>query len=220
MLTPQQIEDEIFFWLGQQEKEHMLFMMQGLQDIPLQHEAARLFRLYEDADKKRSAPALLGLVGASQALKQAAFQASSERWIGWLMPLFYEHMIQEIAYAMARIKRDVLPRDVTSFWAKERSDASILTAKGLDPTETKLSLQAMRNHALLRDLSVASRRMSHGNLAANVFQATTMLNGLLDSAELAKAKKIVHPLLIQHEVREGKKAEVVLQSLMHTQPQG
>lgn len=213
MLKPPQIEDEIFFWLGQQEREHMFFMVLGTQEAMLRSEATRLLQAYEDAAQRRDARALLALAPSSQALKQNAFQAASQQWVGWLYPSIYEHMISEINYALARIHRDVSVREITCFWAKERSDVAITTAKLLDPIETQLTMQGMRHHALLRDLYAACRRPSMGNLSANVYQATAALDGYLESSELAKAKKVIHPMLAQHELREGKRGETVLQTL-------
>lgn len=212
MPTQQQIEDEVLFWLGQQEKEHLYFMMLGVVEPAIRNEAVRLFQAYEEASQKRDVRTLLALAPASQALKQSAMQAASERWIGWLYPSLYQHMIQEIDFALLQTRRDLSPREIACFWAKERSDVGIVVAKLFDPVEAQLSAQAMRYHVQLRDLYAACRRPSMGNLSANVLQATSALNRMLEATDFLQIKNIIHPMLNQHEIREGQRAETTLRN--------
>ena len=225
MLTQAQIDDEILFWLGQQEREHMLFLAMGIQDPALHAEATRLLRAYEEAAQRRDIRGLLALAPSSQALKKAVLQAAKERWVGWLYPSFVEHMMEEIDYALARTRRDLLPRDIACFWAKERSETAGVVAKWLDPTETQLATQALRHPPILRGIFAACRKPSTWAVPLNAIQAMTSLertnaslNRLLESPELAKSKNIIHPLWMQHELREGQRAQMVLQNLYAPPP--
>lgn len=220
MLTQAQIDDEILFWLGQQEREHMFFLVLGLQDPALQTEATRLLRAYEEAAHRRDVRALLVLAPSSQALKKAVLQAAQERWVGWLYPSFVEHMMEEIDYALARTRRDLLPRDITCFWAKERSETASTAAKWLDSTETQLTTQALRHPPILRGIFAACRKPSTWAVPLNALQAMTSLertnaslNRLLESTGLAKSKNIIHPLWMQHELREGQRAQATMQGI-------
>lgn len=216
MPTQAQIDDEILFWLGQQEREHMMLMVLGVQEPNIRAEALKLHQTYEAAAARQDTRTLLTLTGPSQALKRAAQQAATTGWIGFLYPGLYGHMIDEVDYALKRAAGQMTPRDATCFWAKERAELAIVTAKLLDPSETEMTKTAMQHHVNLRDLQNACRRPSMDGLSTRaLLQAVTALDRF-EEGDVPRAKNIIPPMLAAHELREGRRAEAILAAMSRT----
>lgn len=219
MLPPQSV-DEALFWLGQQEKEHLYFLTIGLEESPMRQEALRLYRAYDAAAAAGDADALLGLAPPSQDLKRRAYDATLARWTGFWQPAFYKHCVDEVDRALKRIAFKVPPRDLAQGWALERSEVASMVAKSLDAPETAAAAEATQRGAALRGLAAAAKRPSSGDVAPNVYAAVSGLNGFLDALSSRKPRWNLHPLLLAHELREGKRAEGELVRLSLAGPAG
>ena len=213
MTTPAIIQDEALFWLGQQDQEHMVFMVLGIEEAGIRNEARRLAAAYEAAAGARDMRQLLAIAQPSQALKRRALDASRAGWVGWLYPSLIDHMIYEIDHALDRMRRPLDPRAATCFWAREREGAAAVTAKLLDPVETVAAAEATRHAAALRDLAAACRRPSMGDLSRSVLGATNALARYVDRTVAARPASILNPLLVQHETREGQRSEAQLAAI-------
>lgn len=203
MPTPQQIRDDILFWLGSQEREHMLFMVAGLVDNNLKAQAQALYDAYTQAAQAGNTDQLVALASQSQALKRTALEASKTGWIGWLFPSFYEHIIYEIDYALARISRDLTPEEEACFWTKERAGDLAVSAHLLDPTEHKFIEEALKQEAKFAKLSSQCQNPLTASYVQMVRDAAIETDTLLATAATQKPKSVVHPILLEHVKREG-----------------
>lgn len=210
MVTLEQARDEALFWLGQQDKEHLMLTALGVELGSVRQEALRLASAYETAAAAGDVPALVQIAKASQAVKRAALEGARAGWVGWLYPSLVEHMIEETDHALLRMHRTVDPRHTVAFWAKERSSAAGAAARYLDPQIGGASTKLYNYHAQLRDLHAAAMRPSAGNVAQNVLNFTVPLDRHLERTVQERLESIAHPMLLAHELREGALAEAML----------
>lgn len=224
-MTPQQVQDEALFWLGSQDREHMLFLKLGMDPAAsngMQAEASRLHAAYEDANRRRDISALLALSTPSQALKRTAYDASRQKWIGWLFPLFYDHTRREIDYALTRIhrgsQRPLSPQEEICFWTQIGAEHAAMTAQLLDPTE-KLAMQlAMREYTKMDQLHTSCAGQIMPSLLALTTRSAKELDSFFTTAEKAKLKSVIHPVLVAHIVREGRRFVQTMQALSNGPP--
>lgn len=196
------------FWLGQQDREHMVLVAMGVHEAAIRAEAARLVTAYEAAAAAGDVSALVQIASHAQEVKRRALEAARKGWIGFLYPSLLEHMIEEIDQALLQIRRDVEPRHIVAFWSRERSGAAGAMTRLFDPAESGAASEALRYHAALRDLHAAAKKPSSGNIASSVLAFTVPLDRFLLRAP--DKQSIAHPMLVQHELREGLRAEQIL----------
>ena len=218
MVTLEQARDEALFWLGQQDKEHLMLTALGVELGSVRQEALRLASAYETAAAAGDVPALVQIAKASQAVKRAALEGARAGWVGWLYPSLLEHMIEETDHALLRMHRTVDPRHTVAFWAKERSSAAGAAARYLDPSVGGASTKLYNYHAQLRDLHAAAKRPSAGNVAENVLNFTVPFDRLLQESMQKRLETVAHPMLLAHELREGALAEAMLADLVPSRP--
>ena len=230
MPTPEQIQDDILFWLGTQDREHMLFMKLGIDPGSagaLYAETARLHAAYEAAARTQNIPELLRLSGPSQALKQMAYAESQRRWIGWLFPVFYDHIRREIDYALTRLQRPISVQEEICFWTQIGAEHAVMAAHLLDPTEQQAFRSAMQEHMkmdnlhkscaaqIMPSMQALTRRMNPGEagMVALTERAAKELDVFFTTAEKAKFKSVIHPTLAAHIVREGRRFVQTMQAM-------
>ena len=217
MPDPSFARDEALFWLGQQDREHMHFLFHGIEEPSIREEAARLAKAYEAAAKALDARQLLAVARPAQALKTRALEATRAGWTGSLYPSMIEHMWLEVDHAIARMSRPFTSREIAWFWVREREGVAHSVAKLLDPSEGAASAEGMRHAAALRDLGAACRRSLHrpdvGDPTLSVLGATAALARYVDKTTARRPASILHPAWLQHEAREGQRAEAQLLAL-------
>lgn len=216
MTTPQQVQNDILFWLGSQDREHMLFLNLGIDAGaagPLKVEAGRLQAAYENAARTQNIQEILRLSGPSQALKKAAFAESQRRWIGWLFPVFYDHIRREIDYALTRIERTLSAQEEICFWTQIGAEHAVMAAHLLDPTEVVAFRGAMNEHAKMDGLHKSCATQIMPSLIALTERSARELDVFFTVAEKANFKSVIHPTLAAHIVREGRRFVQTMQTL-------
>ena len=208
MPTPQQIQNDILFWLGSQDREHMTFLNLGIDPSAagsLKTEAARLQAAYENAARTQNVQEMLRLSGPSQALKRAAYTESQKRWIGWLFPVFYDHIRREIDYALTRIQRPLSAQEEICFWTQIGAEHAVMAAHLLDPTEARAFQEAMNQYAKMDNLHKSCASQIMPSMVALTERSARELNRFFTTAERANLKSVIHPTLAAHIVREGRR---------------
>lgn len=210
MPTPAQAREEALFWLGQQDREHMVLVAMAVHEAAIRAEAARLVSAYEAAAAAGDVTALVQIATRAQEVKRGALELARKGWVGFLYPSLLEHMNEEVDHALMKIRRDVEPRHQVMFWSKERSGAAGAMGRLFDPAESGAASEALRYHAALRDLHAAAKKPSSGNVAPSVLAFTVPLDRFLLRTTEKQIASIAHPMLVQHELREGLVAEQAL----------
>ena len=212
MPTEQQIRDDVHFWLGDQDREHNLFFALGVEEPGLRAEAQRLYEAYEGARQRGSIDELLALSGPSQDLKQRLIEASRNRWIGWLFPIFYEHVKREIDYALTRMQRDLTAQEELCFWTQIGAEHAAMAAQLLDPTEHDAVLEGFRQAGNFTQLHDACQQQVMPAFVEMTRRAAAELDTYAKIAASGQVKSVIHPVLAQHIIREGQRFLQLLNS--------
>lgn len=209
MPTEQQIRDDVHFWLGDQDREHNLFFALGVEEPGFRAEAQRLYEAYTVAQQRAqqtgSVDELLAIAPASQDLKHRLFEASKNRWIGWLYPLFYDHVRREIDYALTRVQRDLTPQEELCFWTQIGAEHAAMAAQLLDPTEHEAVLEGFNQAGNLTKLHDACQQQVMPSFVELTRRAATDLDTYAKIAASGAVKSVIHPTLAQHIIREGQR---------------
>ena len=205
-LSQAQIEDEIRFWVLDQDREHQLFYHLGIEEPSLKAEAARLHEAYEDAKRRDDLAAAMATLDASQAFKQRALAASRAGWIGWLFPLFYDHTFAELEVMRLRIAPGgIQPRGEICAVDRFNADHVAFAAHLADPSERALIEAAGPTALAAADLVTGCAAETYASLLAlsrrNAADVDTLFSGL----DLKAHETVIHPALAAHVVREGKR---------------
>ena len=208
--------EDILFWLGSQDREHNLFLKLGIDpnSAPQLHaEATRLHAAYENAARTQNIPELLRLSGPSQELKRAAYAMSQQRWIGWLFPVFYDHIRREIDYALTRIQRPITPQEEICFWTQIGAEHAAMAAHLLDPTEMIPFQQAMNQYAKMDGLHKSCANQIVPSMQTLTERAARELDAFFTNTKLLKPKSVIHPVLQEHIIREGRRFVQTMQAM-------
>ena len=195
----------------------MLFLKLGMDPTAsngMQTEASRLHAAYEKAAQAGDTRALMNLSGPSQALKQAAYTTSQQKWIGWLFPVFYDHTRREIDYALTRIRRNLTPTEEICFWTQIGAEHAVMAAQLLDPTERAAINAAMQQYMKMENLHASCDAQVMPSLVALTERGASELDRFFTQAEQAKYKSVIHPVLAAHIVREGRRFVQTMQTLV------
>ena len=212
MPTEQQIRDDVNFWLGDQDREHNLFLALGVEEPGFRAEAERLYQAYTAAQQRGSIDELLSIAPASQDLKQRLSEASRNRWVGWLFPVFYDHIKREIDYALTRVQRDLMAQEEMCFWTQIGAEHAAMAAHLLDPTEHAAVLEGFRQAGNLTKLHEACSQQVMPAFIELSRQAAAELDAYAKTAASGAVKSVIHPTLAQHILREGQRFMQLLDS--------
>ena len=160
---------------------------------------------------------MLRLAGPSQALKQRAYAESQQRWIGWLFPVFYDHVRREIDYALARIQRPLSAQEEVCFWTQIGAEHAVMAAHLLDPTEAQAFQEAMNQYVKMDGLHKSCAGQIMLSMVALTERSARELDRFFTTAERANLKSVIHPTLSAHIVREGRRFVQTMQALNVTQ---
>ena len=204
---PQQIEDDIRFWLNQ-DMEHNLFFTLGFADPVLKEEAQRLYDTYREALGRQDFGAALALVPASQALKLNALAATKARWTGSIYPSFIDHVLREIDWMLVRrssMTGGLPTQEEICAIDRLNADHAALAAHLLDPGEGALVKKAHDLHERGMQATVGCAQAVLPSLLALSRQIGTEAVGLVDAVITQKPAHIIHPILATHVQREGQR---------------
>lgn len=205
-LSQSQIEDEVRFWVLEQDREHQLFYRLGIQEPALKDEAARLHAAYEQAKANDDIALALRTLEASQAFKLRALAASRRAWIGWLFPLFYEHTHAELEVFRIRIAPGgIAPRGELCAVNRFNADHVAFAAHLLDPSEKPLIDAAGRIAVPAALAANQCASDSYQSLVVLSRQSAADVDGFFSAFNPAQHESVIHPALAAHVVREGRR---------------
>ena len=218
-LSQAQIDDEVRFWVLNQDREHALFYKLGIVDPALQAEAAALYDQYEDARQRDDLGAAMQILAKSQDFKSRALTASRERWIGWLFPLFYDHTRAELEIMLIRIQPGgIAPRGEICAVDRFNADHVAFAAHLADPMEGAVLAKAAPLAVNTADLANRCATETYASLLELSRRAASDVDGFFSGFDPSKTQSVIHPALAAHVVREGKRFVTNLATLPMTDP--
>lgn len=230
------IYDEIQFW-SRQLAEHALFMNLGFTDAALKRDAGLFHNQWEQFRKTRVAtpPTNIdqtkvlateykNLAANLRNFKLHAYErAVAGDFIGWLYPLFLDHIRRELDYSVATINRLESGQHRAQAQAQMEElcenlrfmlEHAVFVSQLLDPTEARLIQQARQLGMQIGQLHAACSSNDPSMIALSE-QAVQGLDQYLQTSGIGtpKVRSVIHPVLAQHVVREGQKALQTMQAL-------
>lgn len=210
------VKDEIDFW-SRQLSEHALFLNLGLDDPSLKKRADRLhtqwevFRSGTRAPKDAIALALL----TRELLSEVYSRLTAGEWLGWIWPLFVDHIRREGDYFISKLQGTAISTPTEcGTWLQFMAEHAAFAAHLLDPVEVAKIRQATK--------FIGDFETLHGGCA----QFNTQLQAMSERAGkaldayfttlgvgTANVQSIIHPVLAEHVVREGRRFLKVIATL-------
>lgn len=217
--------NEIDFW-ARQMSEHALFAHLGLEDPDLKqtaletHQALENFRATfnknpYDVEFMESILPLLKKERAFQISVLKSIEAGN--WVGWIFPLFLNHVTLELDYFVDKLNGiKYSPKDEVLFWNRINSEHAAFAAHLLDPSERDLFLKADQLSVKFMNIPKSEKEM----MIRLSLTASKQLDKFNKTAQAAgkTVKSIIHPVLLEHVIREGERSIQTLTKLgMHDQ---
>jgi len=189
--------DDVQFW-SRQLTEHALFLSLLLQEQPWRRQAEQLYALWLDPRGD-----VMGKTNELIAYKQAALtQLRSGAWLGWCLPSFLQHILDEALYFRTRMGPGTQATTDCAAWSKIVMEHALIGPKLIDPNAS-LQLAAAEVAAKIMMLQGCCSSPNHQCLTAldNEFQKTNAwVRGLPIGAH------IIPPTLTAHIIRENDRA--------------
>jgi hypothetical protein len=206
--------DEIDFW-SRQLSEHALFSHLGLQDQPLRIRAMELHQQWEAFRQSRSGLPSREVSGRALALAldtRSFLSHVHERlvkgqWLGWLFPLFVDHIRREGDYFIDILQHKTLAaEDVCKTWIVFMAEHAAFAAHLLDPTEAQKIRQATAFIGSFEKLHAGCNAIND-QLLVMTTQAGKELDQYFTHLDVGspRLKSIIHPALAKHVIREGQR---------------
>lgn len=219
---PVDYSDEIEFW-SRQLSEHALFVHLGLLDQPLRVRALELHQAWEEYRKirKNLPPREVGGRALALAIDTRAFlnhvydRLAKGQWIGWLWPLFIDHLRREGDYFIDIMQHKTPDTEATcKTWLVFMAEHAAFAAHLLDPTEATKIRQATAFIGEFERLHGGCNAMNE-QLLTMTKKAGTDLDQYFGQLGVGSPnlKSIIHPVLAEHVVREGRRFLAVVDRL-------
>lgn len=211
---------EIDFW-ARQMSEHALFLYLGFDDKKMKEEALKIHQAFEkfrtefnqnpnDIELMNTVLPLLKMQRESQI---RALQSLDEgKWIGWIFPLFINHTTLELDYFTDKLNGiKYSPQDEVLFWNRINSEHAAFAAHLLDPAERNLFLKADILSQKFNEIPKSEKEMMI-RLSLKASEELDKFNKTARS-EGKNVKSIIHPVLLDHVIREGERSIQTLKDL-------
>ena len=212
------IADDIDFW-SRQISEHALFMYLGLDDKRLKSEADRLHKQWESYRRgPRTVPDAIKLVLGTRDFKtEVHSRLVAGEWLGWLWPLFVDHIRREGDYFLGKLQGQMLSdADECATWITFMAEHAAFAAHLLDPSEATRIQQAIAMLGTLNQLWKACSTSLNEQLLSLTTRSGLDLDAYLKNLGIGTpnaARGILHPVLAAHVVREGQRFLITLNAL-------
>lgn len=214
--------DEIEFW-SRQLSEHALFAHLGILDQALRVRALELHQQWEAYRKMRknlppldaSAQALALALETRGFLMHVYDRLSKGQWIGWLWPLFIDHIRREGDWFIDIMQHKAHDGVSTcKTWIVFMAEHAAFAAHLLDPTEAAKIRQATTYIGEFERLHGGCNAMNE-QLLTMTTKAGTELDQYFSQLGVGgpQLKSIIHPALAEHVVREGRRFLTVVEKL-------
>lgn len=228
--APAVAQDEITFW-GRQMAEHALFLHLGLQpdqfnqQLNIQqlkdqglalHKTLTAF-LEKFKQNPEIASEILPLLQDLRTYKLAVINATNSGvWVGWVFPTLARHVLIELDYFVDKLAD--LPytdQDEVAFWNVMNGEHAGLAAHLLDPSEVDLTKKAEKIADQYQNMkTVESEKEMMVQLSIKYAKELDNYNTQARAGSKAgDIKSIIHPVLLDHVIREGKRSIAVLNTL-------
>jgi len=219
-VAPEVAANEIDFW-ARQMSEHALFAHLGLEDPSLKQTALETHQALEDFRSKFNQDpndidhmnTLLPLLKAEREFQVAGLKAiESGKWIGWIFPLFLNHVTLELDYLVDKLNGiKYTPKEEVIFWNRINSEHAAFAAHLLDPSERELFLKADEMSVKFDKIPKSEKEM----MIRLSLKASKELDKFNKTAQAAgkTVQSIIHPVLLAHVIREGERSIETLTNL-------
>ena len=210
--------DDIEFW-SRQLSEHALFMQLGLDDKRLKSGAEGLHAQWERyRHGSRTIPAAISLVIATRELQtEVHSRLIGGEWLGWLWPLFIDHIRREGDYFLTKLQGQMLSdTDECKTWLTFMAEHAAFAAHLLDPSETLRIQQAIGLLGNFNHLWQGCGTSMNEQLLSLTTHSGLDLDAYLKSLRigtLGAVRSIIHPALAEHVVREGQRFLLTISAL-------
>jgi hypothetical protein len=211
------VASEIDFW-SRQLSEHALFLHLGLEDAKLKQEALAQHKAWEAFRKSVRAhdvPAVLALTASLRAFKTDVLDRMNKgEWLGWLFPLFIDHIRRELDMFVAHLRNEPLPAGELCEWQRFMMEHAAFAGHLLDPVESRLILDARKHVGTFAALQSGCGATTSSMLALS-HRAGRELDAYFTQSGIGtpKVKSVIHPVLAAHVVREGQRFLQTVQTL-------
>jgi hypothetical protein len=214
-LAQLELKEDIEFW-AHQLSEHALFMSLGLEP-PFSKEAAKLHKKWEklrpklkDAEVESAISIVSDPAAELRDFKNEVLKEMDRKWIGWLFPSFIEHLRMENELLLSKIgEKATTPNEELAIWVKLMLDHTNFARHLLDPVEEK---QIAKVAELQESFSTLYKNLTIPEEHDSVFKLSKQYGKQLDKyfvksglGDPGKTKSVIHPVLGEHVVREGKR---------------
>jgi DUF2935 family protein len=206
-------KSDISFWLPQL-IDHSLFLKLGLEEPTLWNEADRLYAILTALLPQ---VATLSVDDAVKAIENPLKQlrdfesfcidrGNQGKWIGWLFPMFIEHIRDEQDYFWQRVTASLTPAQEMCSWLGFMGQHCAFAQHLLDPSEGAKMQDALNLLARFVDLSGGCNVVNDQLLLLSQ-TAGTDLDAYLKNLGVGtpKLRSVIHPVLAAHVVREGQR---------------
>jgi hypothetical protein len=212
--------DETAFW-SRQLSEHALFLHLGMETEPFKKRGLEIHKKWEafrDTLSEKTLPKVLPLARELRAYKMAINKSLNEgKWVGWIFPSFVRHIIQELDFFVDKLNGvRYSPKDEVDFWNHINSDHAAFESHLLDPYERKLSAKA---NALSEKIATLPDSEEDMFIKISLNAAAELDAFNKKGRSLAKANKlqsVIHPVLMDHVIREGERSKAKLKALQQS----
>ena len=149
-------------------------------------------------------------------------------WIGWLFPDFLPHVLMELEHFVRRFQDEVTPDQERAFWTHMNADHAAFAAHLLN-TDSGQTRELVSAALALADEGHASLPSGSDHSQHEAAQAILLSSRMYDDAEYAQrvtafnetawndgnpqVLSVIHPILLAHVVREGRRSLQRLRAL-------
>lgn len=214
--------DEATFW-GRQISEHQLFLQLGLEEPVFKEKAEKLHKEWEKQREKLKNNQDIETLNNWLPLleKTRKFQIKvleilhSGKWIGWIFPLFVTHITLELDYLVDKL--NALPYSVDDeilFWNRINSEHAAFASHLLDPSERELVLKADEMSTKFEREIPQSEKDMWLKISLKAAEDLDAFNKeARTGAKANKVLSVIHPVLLDHVIREGERGIQTLDKL-------
>lgn len=209
--------DEIKFW-AHQLSEHALIFHLGIEEKALKEEGLTLHKKFEDFRKRMNTKNLAEILPLTEQLRDYKIRVLTNllngKWLGWIFPVFARHVIVELDYFVDKLNGvSYSPEEEATFWDVINGEHAGLASHLLDPTERKVVDETNEFSLLFEKIAQSEEEM----LVKLSLKAAQELDEYYKDSEgkikKGAVKSVIHPALIDHDIREGERAIEILKRL-------
>ena len=212
-------ENEITFW-SQQMSEHALFLHLGLEEAELKarglelHEQWEAFRNSGGQDERELSRLMAELLAYKREVLQ---RLKAGEWLGWIFTSFAKHIILEAKYFISKLNNEQTdPNYEAEFWNHIIGDHAGFTAHLLDITEHELVAAMLKIQN--KTLKIENEAQMFLALAIQYAKALRDAHVSVANSEYLRGQappsSIIHPVLLQHVIREEDRAYKTLNHIL------